>query len=236
MVGSYQFARRHPGNLGLACAECANKYSLRGHPALRGLGSLRAIGDATGAGVPAGTVLAYSASWPGSSLTRTIDSRPNTIQAAIQSTLAGKWGVVIDNQQHTTSDIIHVGGYSFILQVHTTSDYGAPGDVQSIIDGEIYNYLGVMPQSTIRVVQAVAGPGVSLTQQLPPSTAAAIAAAQAGYQDAVSRGDTASAAQFAAEIQQLTGSNPQGVTGWFSQNWPWLAAVAGGLIVAREVL
>jgi hypothetical protein len=236
MLAMYLRSQRSPALLG--CNSC--QYRPMRHAALRGLGSLRAIGDASGAGLPAGTVLAYSASWPGSSPSRTIDSRPNTVQAAIQGTLAGKWGIVIDGQSHTTSDVIHIGGYSMILQLHTTSDYGSQDDVQRIIDGEIYNYLQAMPVSTIRVVQSVQPSPVSLTQQFPASTAANVAAAQAGYADAVARGDTASASQFAAEIERITGKNPigtgAGITNWIADNWLWLAIGGAGVLIAREVL
>lgn len=228
---------RSPALLG--CGDCASKYNLRNHPALRGLGSLRAIGDATGAGVPAGTVLGYAASWsrPSVFAQGTVGwNDPNGVQSAIQGILANQWGIVVDSQFHSTSDIINLSGKSgFTLQVHTNSDYGAPGDVQSIIDGEIYKVLAVMPVSSIRVISAATA-AQNVTAPLPANVAAAVATAQAGYADAVQRGDTVSAAQFAAQIQQLTGSNPQGVGGWFSQNWPWLAAAVGGLIVAREIL
>jgi hypothetical protein len=229
---------RSPALLG--CGGCASKYNLRGHPALRGLGSLRAIGDATGAGVPAGTVLAYTATWPDSKLQL---KNPDAVQAQIQSDLAQVWGVVIDKQWHAQSDYFNLSGQqSMTLQVHTMSDYGASNDIQSIIDGEIYKATQSMPVSTIRVVQQVTGPADTLspTQQLPASTAAAVTAAQAGYQDAIARGDSVSASQFAAQIQQLTGTNPMGtgagITGWLASNWMWLAAAVGGVIVAREVL
>lgn len=231
----YLRALRSPALLG--CGDCASKYNLRDHPALRGLGSLRAIGDATGAGVPSGTVLGYTATWGRTNIFSTPNwNDPNGVQSAIQGILANQWGIIVDKQFHSTSDYINLSGKSgFTLQVHTNSDYGAPDDIRSIIDGEIYKVLSVMPQSTIRVISADTG-AQNVTATLPANIAAAVATAQAGYQDAVQRGDTVSAAQFAAQIQQLTGSNPQGVGGWFSQNWPWLAAVAGGLVVAREIL
>lgn len=228
---------RSPALLG--CGNCRSKYNLRGHPALSGLGSLRAIGDATGAGVPAGTILGYAATWPepsaGSVLVQNVNwNDPNGVQSAIQGVLANQWGIIIDSQNHSTSDYLpNLSGKSgFTLQVHTNSDYGAPADIQSIIDGAIYNVLSVMPQSTIRVISAATA---NPTATLPANTAAAVAAAQAGYADAVARGDNTSAAQFAAQIQQLTGSNPTGASGWFAQNWPWLVAAVGGVVVAREL-
>jgi hypothetical protein len=221
---------RSPALLG--CESCSNKYSLRGHPALRGLGHLSAVGDASGAGLPAGTVLAYTASWPD---TKFQLKTPDAVQSQIQSILAQQWGIVIDSQYHSQSDYFNLSGtQTMTLQVHTVSDYGAAQDVQKIIDGAIYNATQSMPQSTVRVVsQAVITP-VSPTAQLPANTTAAIAAANAGYQDAIARGDQVSASQFAAQIQTL--QNPASATSWLSSNWPWLALGLGAVVVAREVL
>lgn len=231
----YLRAVRSPALLG--CDSC--KYGLRGHSALRGLGQLHAIGDATGAGVPSGTVLSWTGSWPDSKLQL---KTPDAVQAKIQSVLAQKWGIVVDSQYHGQSDYFNFSGtQTMTLQVHTVSDYGAPDDVRSIIDGEIYNAIQVMPVSQIRVVQSVASTPATnaAVTQLPPNTQAAVAAANAGYQDAVARGDSTSASQFAAQIQQLTGTNPMGTAAGFSQwlagNWGWLAAGVVGLLVVREV-
>lgn len=199
------------------------------------------LGDTPG--VPAGTILAYTASWKDSSLQI---NNPDAVQAQIQANLAQQYGIVIDKQVHSQSDYFNfTGSQSMTLQVHITSDYGAAGDIQSIIDGAIYAVTNKqvsqgMPSSTIRIVQATAPSQVSLTSQLPPSTAAALAAAQAGYQDAVSRGDQASAAQFAAQIQNITGTNPAGpganLTSWLSNNWGLLAAGGLALVAAKELL
>src|SRR5882672_631341 len=131
MVGTYQFARRHPGNLGCdACA--ANKYSVKGHPALRGLGQLSAIGDAAGAGLPAGSVLGYTATWNRDAF-NFLWNDPNGVQSKIQGILASKWGIIVDRQDHSTSDYINLSGKSgFSLQVHTNSDYAAADDVRGI--------------------------------------------------------------------------------------------------------
>src|SRR5260370_751544 len=82
MVGTYQFAQRHPGNLG--CAACADKYSLRDHPALRGVGHLAAIGDASGPGVAAGTILGYTATWKSGLTSDTRSCDPNGVQSGAQ--------------------------------------------------------------------------------------------------------------------------------------------------------
>lgn len=187
-------------------------------------------------GVPAGSVLAYTASWKDS---KTQINNPDAVQAQIQGTLAQQWGIIIDSQVHSQSDYFNfTGTQSMTLQVHTNSDYGAPTDIQSIIDGAIYAVTNKqltqgMPSSTIRVVQT------AVSTQVSPSTAAALAAAQAGYQDALSRGDQASASQFAAQIQNITGTNPAGagatLTSFLSSNWIWLAAGGVALVAAKEL-
>jgi hypothetical protein len=186
------------------------------------------------AGVPAGSVLGYSATWTREQWTATFIgwNDPNAVQSAIQGNLAAQWGIIIDAQSHSTSDYINTSGKSgFVLQVHTTSDYGAPGDIQQIIDGAIYAVGHVMPNSTIRVIQTVA-PGA-----VPGGPAAAqIAAAQAGYADAIARGDQVSAAQFAKQIAQFGGQDPRGVVGWLSDNWQWLAAALGGVVAVKELV
>lgn len=202
------------------------------------------LGDT--AGVPAGTVLAYSVTWQRSGW-RGLSvgwNDPNGVQSAIQANLAAQWGIVIDAQQHSSSDYINTSGASgFVLQVHTTSDYGAPDDIRSIIDNAIYG-VGKMPigglNSTIRIVQSVSPSSGNPNALFAPSTAAAIAAAQAGLADAQARGDAAGVAQFAAQIQQLTGSNPLGVgaglTSWLSNNWGFLAAGGLALVAAKELM
>jgi hypothetical protein len=194
-------------------------------------------------GVPAGTVLAYSAVWKQSTWRGNVGwNDPNGVQSAIQDVLASQWGIVVDAQQHSTNDYINTTGQSgFVLQVHTTSDYGAQDDIKSVIDGAIYAIGQEMPQSTIRIVQTGVSPSATNPNALyPASIATALAAAQAGLQDAQSRGDTVSAAQFAAQIQQLTGQNPLGpganLTSWLSNNWGLLAAAGVGAVVLREVL
>jgi hypothetical protein len=115
-------------------------------------GGLSGLGDST-AGVPAGTVLSYTATW-GTTFSSWND--PNFLQSQIQGVLASKWGIVIDNQMHTTSDLFNLsGGSGFTLAVHTTTDYGASGDVKSIIDGELYNLGAGGLKSSIQLRQNV---------------------------------------------------------------------------------
>jgi len=228
-----QYRRPTPG----PCTAC--NCSPRGisTPPQKRMGQL---GDT--AGVPAGTVLGYSATWKQSGW-KSLSvgwNDPNGVQSAIQQNLAAQWGIVIDAQQHSTSDLINASGQSgFVLQVHTTSDYGAPGDIQSIIDSAIYGVGQEMPASTIRIVQAVSPSSSNPNATYPASTAAAVAAAQAGLANAQAEGDATSAAQFAAQIQQLTGTNPLGVgaslTSWLSNNWALLAAGGLALVAAKEL-
>lgn len=220
MVALYQFNRRSPALLGCDC-----KYNPAGHPALRGVGMLRALGDDT---VPAGTVLSYTAQW-GNNFYSWND--PNKIQAAVQEILANQWGIVVDSQFHTTSDIINFSGKSgFTLQVHTTRDYGSAGDVKSIIDGALYNHAGVVGLiSTIAITKQVSAPLATIT----------LAQAQANLAQAQASGDTVAAAQWAIIVKQLqSGSQPGGdsFTDFLSNNWGWIAAGAGVLFLAREVL
>jgi len=197
MVALYQFNRRSPALLGCDC-----KYNPAGHPALRGVGMLHAIGDATGPGLPGGSVLSYTATWPDTAAQL---KNPDAVQYQIQAVLARKWGIVIDSQWHSQSDYFNFSGkQSMTLQVHTMSDYAAPEDVKSIIDGEIYAATKSMPASQIRVVTVAGSP----TAQLP---AAPGAAPQPPPPD-------------------------QTLTDFFSNNWGWIAAGAGALFLAREVL
>jgi hypothetical protein len=224
-------------NLGRMGCNCSSRGI--GAPPQKRMGQL---GQAPG--VPAGTILAYSATWKQKGWAGPVTvgwNDPNGVQSAIQTNLASQWGIIIDAQQHSTSDYINASGQSgFVLQVHTTSDYGAATDIQSIIDGAIYGVANQMPASTIRVIQAVSPSSSNPNAIYPPSTAAAIAAAQAGLADAQSRGDSTSAAMFANQIQQLTGTNPlgagAGLTSWLSNNWGLLAAGGLAFVAAKELL
>src|SRR5258708_12261568 len=111
-----------------------------------GLSSLGCIGSTRGigappqkrmgrlgqdAGVPAGTVLAYTSSWH--CAWNAMRCSPNQLQMAIQPNLANAYGIVVDSQVHSTSDWVSSGDLSFTLQVHTTTDYAPPNDIRQII-------------------------------------------------------------------------------------------------------
>ena len=126
----------------------------------------------------AGSQLSYTATW-GNDFPSWND--PNEIQSRIQTVLAQQWGILIDNQFHTTSDVINFSGQSgFTLQVHTNRDYGNAGDVKSIIDGALYSAGASLKSSTIALTvtgqtplttgpfPGAAGSAIAMTPSLPP--------------------------------------------------------------------
>jgi hypothetical protein len=119
----------------------------------------------------AGSQLSYTATW-GNDFPSWND--PNTIQSRIQTVLAQQWGIVIDNQSHTSSDVINFSGQSgFTLQVHTNRDYGNAGDVKSIIDGALYSAGASLKSSTISLT--VTGVTPLVTGPFPGAAGTAIA-------------------------------------------------------------
>jgi hypothetical protein len=220
--------RKFPlAGMGLQPVRLRGLRGMHGVRALAGLGCncttrLAALGDDI---VPAGTQLSYTATW-GHTFTSWND--PNGIQSSIQGVLNAQWGIVVDNQFHTTSDILNPSGQSgFTLLVHTTRDYGAAGDVKSIIDGALYN-LGVQGMmSTIAVTKQVAAPTSTVN----------LAQAQANLAQAQADNDPAAIANWSAVVATLQGSAAHGTfSSWVSSNWPWVAAAGVGLIVVKEVL
>jgi len=126
----------------------------------------------------AGSQLSYTATW-GNTFPSWND--PNEIQSRIQTVLAQQWGILIDNQFHTTSDVVNFSGQSgFTLQVRTNRDYGAAGDVKSIIDGALYSAGVSLKSSTIALTvtgqtplttgpfPGAAGTAIAMTPTLPP--------------------------------------------------------------------
>lgn len=218
MVAMYQLNRRSPANLG--CDTC--KYRPADHPALRGVGQLRALGEDY---LPAGTVLSYTAQWGNNFLSW---NDPNKIQSRIQDVLSNQWGIVIEQQFHTSSDVINFSGKSgFTLLVHTTRDYGSSGDIKSVIDGELYRAGVTGFTSTIAVTKQPTTPTASVTLQQ----------AQLNLADAIQRGDQPAIEQWTAVVKQLGGSGgSQSFTDFLSSNALWIALGIGGVILAKEVL
>lgn len=94
----------------------------------------------TSVGLPAGSQLSYTATWKANpTSTGSGWNNPNGIQSAIAGQLQNQYGIVIDSQTHSTSDIINfTGGSGFTLQLHTLSDRNSQDDVKSVIDGLLY--------------------------------------------------------------------------------------------------
>jgi hypothetical protein len=156
----------------------------------------------------AGSQLSYTATW-GNTFPSWND--PNTIQSRIQTVLAQQWGIVIDNQFHTTSDVINFSGQSgFTLQVHTNRDYGNAGDVKSIIDGALYSAGVSLKSSTIALT--VTGQTPLVTGPFPGAAGTAIA---------------------------MTPSLPPGATNWsawLQTNMPLLIFAVAGMVILPPLL
>jgi hypothetical protein len=159
----------------------------------------------------AGSQLSYTATWGNTAATQPGWNDPNGIQSAIQAVLSAKWGVVIDSQFHTTNDLINTTGQSgFTLQVHTTRDYGAAGDVKSIIDGALYNLGLPLKSSTISLT--VTGVTPLVTGPVPGAAGSAFA---------------------------MTPIPPAGATNWSSwlqSNMPFLIFALAGIVILPPLL
>jgi len=206
-----------PANLG--CGTC--KYRPADHPALRGVGQLRALGDDY---LPAGTVLSYTAQWGNNFLSW---NDPNKIQSRIQDVLSNQWGVVIEQQFHTSSDVIN------FLEVwfHSAGSHHPRlwefRDIKSVIDGELYKAGVTGFTSTIAVTKQPTTPTASVTLQQ----------AQLNLADAIQRGDQPAIEQWTAVVKQLGGGGgSQSFTDFLSSNALWIALGIGGVILAKEVL
>jgi hypothetical protein len=108
------------------------------------LRGLRGLGDGTY--LPAGSVLTYSVQWQTSPFH--VDTAQQ-ILASIRGQLAAQ-GIVVDNYSDAATSSSWTGWLEneiagttapagFVIQVHTTMDFGQAADVQSIIDGNLYN-------------------------------------------------------------------------------------------------
>jgi hypothetical protein len=144
--------------------ECASSGGTWGQPP---------ASTTTSVGLPAGSQLSYTATWkanPTSTGSKWND--PNGIQSAITSTLLNQYGIVIDSQTHTTSDIINIsGGSGFTLQVHTLSDRNSQDDVKSVVDGLLYQagLVGVASQIiTLKKGISASPAGTPLPPGTPP--------------------------------------------------------------------
>jgi hypothetical protein len=238
-----------PSNSGSVNNRKWNLGRMGGNCSARGIGiapqkRLGRLGD--GAGVPAGSQFTYTAQFKSSinPTNSSFYSFGSTI-SAIKQNLQNQWNIAIVGSQDNAGYLSTTG--SATLQIQTLTDYGAVADLKSIIDGSFYNAAGAQVVSSNLVVNKLASPtvpgsvsNIGPTSDIASPQAVSAATAQAGFQDALARGDQSAASQFAAQIQALTGTNPLGtaaqITNWLSSNWP-LAAGAGllGLVVVKEL-
>lgn len=161
----------------------------------------------------AGSQLSYTATWGrGSSFANPNWNDPNGIQSAIQSVLANQWGIIIDNQFHTTSDILpNFSGVSgFTLQVHTNRDYGTAGDVKGIIDGALSN-LGLPLQSST-IALTVTGVTPLVTGPVP------------------------GAAGSAAAMMPTIPTGTTNWSAWLQTNMPFLIFALAGMVILPPLL
>lgn len=184
MVGTYQFAQRHPGNLGaLACAAC--QYQPKGHPALRGLG------DDVGY-IPAGSTFNYQARFYPSStsinpLSKTFGGDPAQTISAVQQNLTTQWGIIVVGSSYNAN--LSDFSYTVTLQLQTMKDYGAIRDIQSVVDGAFYNAAGVRQVTSNIALAKLAPVGTDVTTAaispsgMVPTPEEAAAAAQAAPTD-----------------------------------------------------
>jgi hypothetical protein len=176
--------------------------------------NLAGLGDL----LPAGSSLVYSATWnePG------YFGPTSSIAASQVAGQLASFGIVVDKP---SSLGWLTPGNGFTLAIHTTTDYGAAADVQSIIDNAVYTVTGYMPQSSI-ATSALAAPAAAAA-----TTASATQLSQAvqNYNDAQAAGDTASAAVWLAQIQSLSApSAGSSALTWIENN----ALLVGGGILA----
>lgn len=206
-----------------------------------GLGRLGQSGE-----VPAGSQLTYTVQFkPSWNPTKSSFYSFGETISAITQNLKNQWNIAVVGSQDTGGFFSSTGNAT--LQIQTATDYSSVYDVKSVLDGAFYNAAGAQVLSSSLVVNRLASPSVpgsvsniGPTSDIASPQAIALAAAEAGLQDALARGDQATANQFAATIQQMTGKNPLGtgatITNWLSSNWP--LAVGGGLlglVILREI-
>jgi hypothetical protein len=223
------------GIYGLSCAGRCRQRS----PGMSGRDRRRGgMGDAT-AGLPAGSILSYTATWPSSF------GSPSSIVSAIQPTLQGQYNININSEFDTAGIFTSTG---FTLQVQTTTDRNAATDVKAILDNLVGTAVGAPG-----MIGSGYGSSISLvsSSQAPPATGAATTpAAQANaaiitaYQTAVASGDTTTAASLLSAYPTILGAAAGIVAaptitsdplGWLTANWQ-LVALGAGVLIAVPLL
>jgi hypothetical protein len=173
------------------------------------------------AGVPAGTELLYNVTWAAKTLT---SQTPQDIAAAVASALSSKWGIKVVSSNASANFFANQPQFS--MYVATTTDYGQPNDVKSIIDGEVYNAGRQVVSSSISIVAQSPNVQAATTQTLLQQ----LALAQA-------KGDTVTAQAILKTLASLgvqpstTGTMEQ----WLMTNAKWLAIGAAALIAIGPI-
>jgi hypothetical protein len=216
-----------PKKTGCGCGCGCKKSACRGSRRHRGL---RGLGDST-AGLPAGSQLVYTATWHE---TANIGPSSSSVEANLAGQL-GSYGIVVDS--YTTVGVLSFGN-GFTLKIHTSVDYGAAADVQSIIDHIVYELIGSstggMPQSTITTT-SLAAPIPNATTSATATNPGAAATDLANYNAAVAAGDTGSAAMWYAQYQVDAGLNPPSPISWLETNAGLVAAGMVGLALLWRI-
>jgi hypothetical protein len=106
----------------------------------------RGLGQASAPGVPAGSVVAYNATFTSTSNPFSSSFYSVTdVLAAVVTYLQTKWGLSVTAQSGSGT---LVGTPTISLQVQTSVDYAQLADLKSILDGSLYNAAGAQVTSS----------------------------------------------------------------------------------------
>jgi len=168
--------------------------------------------------VPAGSQLLYRVTFSGTSI-GTLLSNLKSLVPGLSSSLISNWGIKVLSESDNGGSF-GGGPLAMSLTVMTTIDYGAAADIQANIDHELYNTGTMAPgatfSSTISIITA-GGSTPTPTGWVDPQTGLPITA-PGGFPGSASAGSS------------------QGIGDFLSNNWPWLALIAAGLIAAEDLL
>lgn len=180
---------------------------------------LRGLGDA---GFPSGSLFVYNATFSG--------PPSSDVENAVAQVLPS-FGIVVDSYKTIS---LFTPGQGFTLNGHVTEDFGAAGDVKSIIDHQVYINGSTMPTSTL-VPSALAAP-ISQQATTPansPAASSQVAQDLANAAQAAAAGDTDTAQywtqQAAADASAGAGAvATNSALSWLESNAVY---VAGGVLV-----
>jgi len=183
-----------------------------GRPTLRGPSRRRLRGLGQTSGVPAGTVLVYSAQVGFVFETPSITSLVQQIAPLLS---AENINIISQTGPGAVSGVLSPSAQAITLTVQVTGGFSQPSDIQSLIDSAIASVANGPIGSSIQATQApvpVGSPGtpsyVPYTPYVPPSNVGVTPPPQP----------------------------PPDITDWLSQNWPLLALGAAGLLVAGPIV